>query len=99
LKKTIAKFDLKKLTELCRQNDIVYLGVFGSYARGEPRPSSDIDLLAVFSKIKSLLELVRIERKFAELLGKKVDLLTEASISPYLRNKIKQETVVVYEER
>jgi uncharacterized protein len=88
----------KKLSELCRHNDIVYLGVFGSFARGEVRPSSDVDLLASFSQAKSLIDLVRIEREFSQAIGRKADLLTEASISPYLRDRILKETVVVYEE-
>ena len=55
------------------------------------------DLLARFSKPKSLLDLVRLERMLSEVLGRKTDLLTEASISPYLRDRIKNEMEVVYE--
>jgi hypothetical protein len=44
-----------------------------------------------------LLELVRIKRVLSEVLGRKTDLLTEASISPYLRDRIKKEMEVVYE--
>ena len=89
-------FDTKKLQEICRQNDVTMVGVFGSVARGEATEQSDIDLLVRFSKRKSLLELVRLEREVATALGRKVDLLTESAISPYLRDKVRRELRVVY---
>ena len=49
-----------------------------------------------FSGRKSLLELVKIERELSEVLGIKVDLLTEKSISPYLIDTIKKEMEVIY---
>lgn len=90
--------DKAKLIEICKQNDIAFLGIFGSSVRGQTTSESDVDLLVRFSKRKSLLDLVRIEREFAEALGRTVDLLTEASISPYLRDRIKAEVEVIYEE-
>lgn len=90
-------FDKSRLTELCVQNDVARLSVFGSVARGEANAQSDIDLLVEFSKRKSLLTLVALERKISALLGKKVDLLTEAGISPYLRERIKHDLQVIYE--
>ena len=86
-----------KLIKICRQNDIKKLGVFGSVARGEETDQSDIDLLVYFSKRKSLLSVVALERKISESLGRKVDLMTEASISPYLLDKIKKDVKVIYE--
>jgi len=90
-------FDTNKLIEICRQNDVTRLGVFGSMARGQFDERSDIDLLIEFSKRKSLLALVALERKFSAALGKKVDLLTEAAISPYLRDRIRADFQVIYE--
>lgn len=73
------------------------IGVFGSYARGEQRPDSDLDVLVDFAERKSLLTLVRIERELSENLGIKVDLLTEQAISPYLVDRIKAELKVIYQ--
>lgn len=92
-------FDTNQLIEICRQNDVAMLGVFGSIARGEATDRSDIDLLVRFSKRKSLLTLVALERQISTALGRKVDLLTEAAISPYLRERIKRELQVIYEAR
>jgi uncharacterized protein len=90
-------FDVNKLVELCRQNDVQQVGVFGSSARGEADENSDIDLLISFSKRISLLQMVALERQFSHALGRKVDLLTEAAISPYLRDTIKRDVQVLYE--
>ncbi|MBU1148055.1 MAG: nucleotidyltransferase domain-containing protein, partial [Candidatus Omnitrophica bacterium] len=87
------------MASLCEKSGIVSLDIFGSFAREEQAKDSDIDLLVRFSKPKSLLEIVRIERIFSELLGRKVDLLTEASISPYLRDRIRKEAKVFYEKK
>jgi len=92
-------FDTDKLIEVCRQNDVAMVGVFGSTARGEAGEQSDIDLLVEFSKPKSLLKLVALERQLSTALGKKVEVLTEAAISPYLRDRIKRELRVIYEGR
>lgn len=73
------------------------IGIFGSYARGEERPDSDLDVLVDFRDLKSLLTLVRIERELSESLGMKVDLLTERAISPYLVDRIKSELKVIYQ--
>lgn len=90
-------FDAAKLIEICRNNDAAMVGVFGSVARGEATDQSDIDLLLRFSKRKSLLALVKLERELSSALGRKVELLTESAISPYLRDRIKQELKVLYE--
>ena len=83
-------FDAEKLIAICRENDVSLLGVFGSVSRGEATPQSDIDLLVKFAKGKGLLALVRLERELSEAVGKKVDLLTEAAISPYIRENLPQ---------
>jgi hypothetical protein len=90
-------FDTQKLIEICRKNDVSKIGIFGSMARGEAGEASDIDLLVEFSRRKSLLALVSLERIISAALGRKVDLLTEAAISPYLRDRIKNELQVIYE--
>lgn len=91
-----AIFDKSKINDICERNDIIFLGLFGSLARGEEKPQSDIDLLAKFSKRKSLLDLVRIEREIEDALGGKVDLLTESSVSPYIKENIERDMVPLY---
>lgn len=90
-------FDTSKLIEICRNNDVAMIGIFGSMARGEATAQSDIDLLVRFSKSKSLLALVALEREISTALDIKVDLLTEAALSPYIRDRVKSELEVIYE--
>ena len=90
-------FDEKKIIQYCKQNDAIMVGVFGSIARGEATEESDIDLLIRFSKKKSLLSLVKIEREIAHLINRKIDLITEAAISPYLQETIMKDLQVIYE--
>ena len=86
----------EKIAQILKNEGAKRIAVFGSYVRGEEKPESDIDILVEFSKRKSLLELVRIERELSEVLGMKADLLTEKSISPYLIDTIKREMEVIY---
>lgn len=87
------------MVDICRQNDVSMIGLFGSMVRGEAQTESDIDLLVRFSKRKSLLAVVRLERELSEAFGRKVDLLTEEALSPYLRERILKEMRVVYGKR
>ncbi|MGQ9500500.1 MAG: type VII toxin-antitoxin system MntA family adenylyltransferase antitoxin [Anaerolineae bacterium] len=87
------------LIELCRQSGVMCILLFGSMARGEADEESDIDLLVEFSKPISLLRLVALERELSDALGRKVDVLTKAAISPYLRERIRSEAQVIYEAR
>ncbi|HEX6293346.1 MAG TPA: nucleotidyltransferase family protein [Herpetosiphonaceae bacterium] len=95
----VLPFDTAKLVGICRANDVVMVGVFGSIARGEATPESDIDLLVRFAKPKSLLTLVALERELATALGKPVDLVTENALHPYLRDHVLRDLQVVYDAR
>jgi predicted nucleotidyltransferase len=90
-------FDTNALIEICRQNDVSMVGVFGSMVRGEASARSDIDLLVRFSRDKSLLALVALERQLTAAMGRKVDVLTEAALSPYLRDRVLRDLKVIYE--
>lgn len=98
----ISKMDLdefkKKLGKICRINNIKMLGIFGSYARGEDTSESDIDLLIKLKAPVGLIEFIRLEDKFAEALGKKVDLATEQSLHPLIRTNVLNDLKVLYED-
>ena len=81
---------------LCNSYHVRTLRVFGSVARGEENEKSDIDLIATFSKPISLLQMVKLERELSILVGRKVDLLTTKSLSPYLRSRILKGARSVY---
>jgi uncharacterized protein len=92
-------FDIDRLIDICRRNGVSRVGIFGSFARGDARPDSDLDLLVEFSGRKGLLGVVALERELEAALGIGVDLLTEGAISPYLRDRVMRDLRVVYEAR
>ena len=69
--------------------------VFGSRSRGQARHDSDLDLLITLENGKSLLDIVAIKQDIEDLLGYKVDVVTEAAISPYMRDIILEEAVLL----
>ena len=91
--------DSDKIVNVARRHGATFLAIFGSTARGEVSPESDVDLVATFSRPKSLLDLVQIEREISESIGRDVDLLTEGSISPYLRHHIEADMKILYGSR
>jgi predicted nucleotidyltransferase len=92
-------FDAEKLVDVCRRHAITSVGMFGSMARGEAAPESDIDLLVEFGKPIGLWDVIGIKQELASALGRKIDLLTRNAISPYLRDRILGEVQMIYEER
>jgi len=65
--------------------------VFGSVARGDDRPGSDIDLLVGVEPGRTLLDVIGLEQELQELLGCRVEVLTEGGLSPYLQQRILEE--------
>ena len=72
--------------------------VFGSYATGNSTPGSDLDLIVSFHSRKDLYDMGGMREDLIEALGIRVDLLSEGAISPYLKDRIKDEAVVIYSE-
>jgi len=69
--------------------------VFGSVGRGEEGASSDLDLLVDMAEGRSLFDLIALSNDLEESLGLDVDVVTEASLSPYLRDRILDEAVAL----
>jgi predicted nucleotidyltransferase len=72
---------------------VIRLRVFGSFALGEATETSDIDFLVEFEQGRSLLDLVGLKEELEALLGRRVDVVEEGGLSPYLRDRILQEAV------
>src|SRR3989344_3097592 len=82
----------KKIVPVLRKNHVVKAGIFGSYARGEAKRNSDIDILIQPPKGIGL-GFVGIKLELEKELGKKVDLITYNSIHPYLKKYILDDEV------
>jgi predicted nucleotidyltransferase len=74
------------------------VGVFGSFARGEQKEGSDLDILIKFKDRIGLLKLVQIEQELSDILGIRIDLVTENSLkNPRLKAYIEQDLIVICE--
>ena len=78
-----------------RAAGVVRLSLFGSTARDEAGVDSDIDLLAAFddARLLSLLDVIGIENRIADLLGRPVDLIEEGALRPRARQSANREAV------
>ncbi len=94
---------IEELTEILRKNrDVIsreykayIIGVFGSYARGQQRQGSDIDILVKFDEGATLFDLVGLGDFLEDLIGLKVDIVSEKALRTELRDKILAEVVEV----
>jgi uncharacterized protein len=89
--------DLKaRLLEILGPYHPLHIGIFGSYARGENTPGSDLDILISFRDRISLMKLVQIELELSDKLGIKIDLVTVNSIkNPRLKSHILRDLITV----
>lgn len=84
------------VTELGEQYGAERIYLFGSYARGEANPFSDIDLRIDKGRIRGLFALSGLRLALEERLGTKVDLLTTSSLDEQFLDRIRSEEVLLY---
>ena len=89
---------LNRLRATCQAKNIAMLGIFGSVARGEDTPNSDVDLLVRLNKPVGFVEFIALEDTFKEILGRNVDLATESSLHPLIRKNVLADLQVIYEK-
>lgn len=76
-----------------RHHGVVTVRVFGSVARGEDDPESDIDFLVEMEQGRSLLDLGGCQVEMEELLGRSVDVMTPACLRPRVRERAEREAI------
>jgi len=79
------------LPELRDSYRVRYLGIFGSHVRGDQKRCSDLDILVEFDAVPTLFEFVRLERRLAERLGIRVDLVMKSALKPHIGRRILEE--------
>ena len=92
----LAKYQ-SKIAKVAKANHVSYLALFGSYARGEQKKTSDIDLLVEFNKPIGLIHLIHTEHELEDVLGKNVDLITKGGLNKYLKPYIQNDLTTIYE--
>ena len=89
---------IDKIREYCVRQPIQRLSVFGSAARNELRPDSDIDLLVEYEPGApvGLFAMSGHRLDFIEIVGRDVDLATPNSLSPYIREQVLDSAEFLY---
>jgi predicted nucleotidyltransferase len=83
----------RRLHDAARQRGVRRVRVFGSLARGEETPTSDIDLLVDLEPDRTLLDLAVFRREAQEILAMPVDVATPDMLKPRIRTKVESEAV------
>ena len=89
----LLKFKRREILRLAQAHGAHNVRIFGSVARGEARPESDVDFLVEMDSGRSLLDLIELSQDLETLLQCKVDILTDQGLSPYLEQRIHAEAV------
>ena len=90
--------DEVKLSDLCRQYRVRELSFFGSAARGEMRPDSDIDMLVEFLPDANidLVDYAGLMLDLSHLFGRKVDLVSKRGLKPLIRASVLEQARLLY---
>jgi len=95
---TAIDLPVAQIEDFCRRHHIQKLAVFGSALRNDFGPHSDLDVLVDFDPghVPGLIRFSGMELELSELLGRKVDLNTPGTLSPYFRDQVLAEAQVQY---
>ena len=85
----------EQIAEVARRHGARSVRIFGSAARGTASTGSDLDLLITLDSRRSLIDLIAIKQELEDLLGRRVDVVTEAALSPYIRDEVLREAVAI----
>lgn len=85
------------IAEFCRRNGVLRLALFGSVLREDFTPESDVDVLVEFAPGKTPgLGFFRMQDELSRIIGRRVDLNTPNSLSPYFRDEVLREARTVH---
>ena len=87
----LLKTHREEILTTARKHGAYDVRVFGSVARGEAHPDSDVDLLVNLETGRSLLDLARLLRELQTILGVNVDVITEAGLRSRIRSQVLKE--------
>lgn len=85
----------QQLYSLKREYGVRKMGIFGSFARGDQKRNSDIDILVEFSKPIGLFKFINLENHLTKTLNRKVDLVTRNALKRAIKNDVLKEIIYV----
>lgn len=90
---TLLKEKREDILRIAREHGAYKIRLFGSAARGEDRPDSDVDFLVEMEDGRSLLDIGGMQMDLQDLLGRKVDVVTEKGMRSRIRDRVSKEAV------
>ena len=93
------RFSEPRLAAFCAQREITELALFGSAARGELSPDSDVDLMVTFAENAAwdLYDFAAMQEELSDIFGRRVDLVEKGTIlNPYRRRTIERDLTPLY---
>ena len=88
----------RKTAPILERHGVAYAAVFGSVARGEDRPRSDVDILVRFGRPMGMVGYMRLIQNLEEILQRKVDVVTERSLDEHVRPYVLPDLKTIYEK-
>jgi len=82
-----------EIISIAKRNGGRKVRIFGSFARGDSGMDSDVDFLIELEPGRSLLDIIAIKQNLEDLLQRKVDVVTESAVSPYIRKEIMRQAI------
>ena len=89
----------KIITPVLEANSVEYAGVFGSVARDEAKPESDVDILVKFTGPGTFTGFLRLDEGLRKSLGRDIDLITEGAGNKFFRPYIERDIQIVYGQK
>jgi hypothetical protein len=89
---------IQKIAEYFKTQPVLKAWLFGSFARGEETPESDVDILVVLDPSQPVgMKFFGMYEDLKELLGRPVDLVVERSLAPFARESVEHDKLLIYE--
>ncbi len=93
----LSQAERDKLVQIAREAGITYLALFGSHARGEATPQSDVDLAVRFDRVISLFDLIDTQQAMQDAVSREIDLVPVDNVYDVIKPSIQREAVVLYQ--
>lgn len=84
-----------KITPILKRYGVKKAAIFGSFARGEAKKNSDIDILVEIKEEVSLLDFIGLKFEIEDALGRKVDLVEYNTLKPFIRERALKEQLAI----
>jgi predicted nucleotidyltransferase len=88
----------QKASPILEQHGVTFAAVFGSLARGEDRPQSDVDILVRLGRPTGIVGYMRLVESLESALEKRVDLVTEESLNKHVRPHVLPDLTTIHEK-